>query len=51
VVFGHWAMMGYRRAGLAVCIDSGCVYGGELTALRLDDWRVARVPPADAIGV
>jgi bis(5'-nucleosyl)-tetraphosphatase (symmetrical) len=36
-VFGHWAMMGFRRAPGAVCVDSGCVYGGRLTALRLDD--------------
>lgn len=36
-VFGHWALMGFRREPGAVCIDSGCVYGGRLTALRLDD--------------
>lgn len=36
-VFGHWALMGFRRGPGAVCIDSGCVYGGRLTALRLDD--------------
>lgn len=37
VIFGHWAMMGFRREPGAVCVDSGCVYGGRLTALRLDD--------------
>jgi len=36
-IFGHWAMMGFRREHGAVCIDSGCVYGGRLTALCLDD--------------
>lgn len=37
VVFGHWASLGcWRREGL-VCLDSGCVYGGRLSALRLED--------------
>ena len=40
VIFGHWAALGLRiRNGIAA-LDSGCVWGGELTALRLDDWKV-----------
>jgi bis(5'-nucleosyl)-tetraphosphatase (symmetrical) len=36
VVFGHWSMLGrYHRPGL-FALDSGCVWGGALTALRLD---------------
>jgi bis(5'-nucleosyl)-tetraphosphatase (symmetrical) len=36
VVCGHWSTLG-RFAGLGVyAIDSGCVWGGALTALRLD---------------
>lgn len=49
VVFGHWATMGFRRSGSVVCIDSGCVYGGALTALRLDDGEVAQVPLSDRV--
>jgi len=47
LVFGHWAMLGYHRGHDVACVDSGCVYGGNLTALRLRDGRVERVPVAD----
>lgn len=36
VVFGHWSALG-RFVGFGVHgIDTGCVWGGKLTALRLD---------------
>jgi bis(5'-nucleosyl)-tetraphosphatase (symmetrical) len=36
VVFGHWSMLG-KFAGVGVyCLDTGCVWGRSLTALRLD---------------
>lgn len=36
IVCGHWSALG-RFAGLGVyAIDTGCVWGGRLTALRLD---------------
>lgn len=36
VVCGHWSTLG-RFAGLGIhAIDTGCVWGGALTALRLD---------------
>lgn len=49
VIFGHWAMMGFRRHGRAVCLDSGCVYGGSLTAIRLDGEGVVQVPLDDTV--
>jgi bis(5'-nucleosyl)-tetraphosphatase (symmetrical) len=49
VIFGHWAMLGlYRTRGVA-CLDSGCVYGGRLTALRLDDGKVVQQPVIDDV--
>jgi bis(5'-nucleosyl)-tetraphosphatase (symmetrical) len=36
VVFGHWAALGYYRAPGIYAMDSGCVWGNRLTALRLD---------------
>ncbi len=36
IVFGHWASLGlFRRPGYT-CLDSGCVWGRQLTALPLD---------------
>ncbi|MFO1433208.1 MAG: symmetrical bis(5'-nucleosyl)-tetraphosphatase [Candidatus Competibacteraceae bacterium] len=36
IVFGHWASLGYYRAPGIYSLDSGCVWGGRLTAIRLD---------------
>lgn len=42
VIFGHWSALGFmRRAGL-LALDTGCVWGGALTAVNLDD---AGAPP------
>jgi bis(5'-nucleosyl)-tetraphosphatase (symmetrical) len=43
IVCGHWSAMGLKlRPGLAA-IDTGCVWGGSLTALRLDDRKLYQV--------
>ncbi len=47
LLFGHWAQLGYHRSGRAVCLDSGCVYGGALTALCLEDGEVFQEPSRD----
>jgi bis(5'-nucleosyl)-tetraphosphatase (symmetrical) len=40
ILCGHWAAMGLRiEPGLAA-LDTGCVWGRRLTALRLDDGKV-----------
>lgn len=36
IVFGHWAALGYYRAPGIYALDSGCVWGNRLTAIRLD---------------
>ena len=51
VVFGHWATLqsGHRidtQYGVFP-LDNGCVWGRELTALRLDDRREFNVPAAE----
>lgn len=44
IVFGHWAALGlYQKKGL-ICLDSGCVWGGRLTAFRLEDGQLFQVP-------
>ena len=47
VLFGHWAALGLMVSDRAVCLDSGCVWNGSLTALRLED-GVLRIQPAAA---
>ncbi len=49
VIFGHWAMLGFYRARDVICLDSGCVYGGRLTAMRLDDGRVVQQTVLDEV--
>jgi len=40
VIFGHWAALGLLVREDVVCLDSGCVWGRALTALRLEDRRI-----------
>jgi len=49
VLFGHWAQLGLQRAPGAVCLDSGCVYGGVLSALDLDRGALVQAPLADQV--
>ncbi len=43
IVFGHWAAMGLRLTPNLLALDSGCVYGRQLTAVRLEDRKVFQV--------
>ncbi|HKE42788.1 MAG TPA: symmetrical bis(5'-nucleosyl)-tetraphosphatase [Casimicrobiaceae bacterium] len=44
VLCGHWSALGLLLASRVMMLDSGCVWGGTLTALRVDDWRVFQIP-------
>jgi bis(5'-nucleosyl)-tetraphosphatase (symmetrical) len=44
VVFGHWAALGLLLRDDVAALDTGCVWGGKLTALRLDDGAVFQQP-------
>lgn len=37
IIFGHWAALGHYVEQNIYAIDSGCVWGGKMTAMRLDD--------------
>jgi bis(5'-nucleosyl)-tetraphosphatase (symmetrical) len=43
ILFGHWAALGLYMDHNVVCLDSGCVWGGKLTALRLEDQKLFQV--------
>jgi len=41
VIFGHWSALGLQLTERFAGLDTGCVWGGALTALRLEDrWLV-----------
>jgi bis(5'-nucleosyl)-tetraphosphatase (symmetrical) len=50
IVFGHWSTLGLFSNDDVTNLDTGCVWGGTLTALRLDDpgARPIQVPCAAA---
>jgi bis(5'-nucleosyl)-tetraphosphatase (symmetrical) len=44
IMFGHWAALGLYQGENLMCLDSGCVWGGRLTAVRLEDRQIFQVP-------
>ena len=40
IVFGHWSALGLYQGHNVNGIDTGCLWGGGLTALRLEDGEV-----------
>lgn len=37
IIFGHWSALGLYQDNHVICLDTGKVWGGLLTALRLED--------------
>jgi bis(5'-nucleosyl)-tetraphosphatase (symmetrical) len=52
IVFGHWSTEGLVMRDDVIGLDTGCVWGGRLTAMRLDDRALFQVdcPQAQAPG-
>ena len=39
IAFGHWSSLGFVDRPDLLGLDTGCVWGGRLTAVRIDDGR------------
>jgi bis(5'-nucleosyl)-tetraphosphatase (symmetrical) len=42
IVFGHWSTLGLINSPRLLAIDTGCVWGRSLTAVRLEDRKIFR---------
>ena len=44
IVFGHWAALnGKTKINNIIGLDTGCVWGNKLTAIRLEDRKLFQV--------
>lgn len=44
IVFGHWSTLGLLIRPHLLALDTGCVWGGRLTAIRLNDRKLIQIP-------
>ncbi len=44
ICFGHWSMLGLIRRPNIIAIDTGCLWGGQLTAVRFPDRKILQEP-------
>lgn len=42
IIFGHWSTLGLMIRPDVICLDTGCVWGRALTALRLHDHQIVQ---------
>ena len=50
VIFGHWSTLGLLETDDVVALDSGCLWGNALSALRLEDRSIIQVSCAGMRG-
>lgn len=43
IIFGHWSTLGFFQQAMLMSLDSGCVWGRQLSALRLHDRKLVQV--------
>jgi bis(5'-nucleosyl)-tetraphosphatase (symmetrical) len=44
VIFGHWSALGLKVEPGVIALDTGCLWGGPMTAIRLDDRQLFQIP-------
>ncbi len=47
LIFGHWSALGLYLSDKAVGLDTGCVWGRKITAIRLEDRTLYQVDYAE----
>ena len=43
IICGHWSALGLQIRNNLIALDTGCLWGGSLTAIRLEDRQVFQV--------
>lgn len=43
IIFGHWSALGLRQRDNLFALDTGCLWGGKLTAMHMDTKAVIQV--------
>lgn len=43
VIFGHWSALGLKVEPRVIALDTGCLWGGPMTAIRLEDRQLFQV--------
>jgi len=49
ILIGHWSTLGLVKRPNLIALDTGCLWGGRLTAIRLEDRQVFAVPCPQAL--
>lgn len=44
IIFGHWSALGLQQQGNVYALDTGCLWGGQLTAMNLQSRAISQVP-------
>lgn len=44
IICGHWSALGLYQGDNIIALDTGCLWGGKLTSMRLEDSRLFQVP-------
>jgi len=51
IIFGHWSTLGFHHDDNVLSLDTGCLWGGSLTAARIDSDEVEIVQVECGIGM
>jgi bis(5'-nucleosyl)-tetraphosphatase (symmetrical) len=43
VIFGHWSALGLQQRANVYALDTGCLWGGQLTAMNLQTKEIIQV--------